>query len=324
MKLPAPRLVWGSAALALAAAAWFWWPHAVTTTRQAAPALAPGAAGAPFVHSMQDTVPDGNLRALPGAGPALAIGPLPYAELKRLFDYYLSAVGEQTIEAITQEIAGDLDRRLAPDQLPAAKRLLALYLQFKLALVDLEKKPELAGTDVKAVRQRLLAMQDLRSQFFSAEETQGMFGFEDDYDQDAVARLEVSQNPALSAKQKAEQLAALDASQSAVLREEREAPRVVLKLEEMAQTLRAQGASEDDIYRMRSKEMNPEAAARLAEVDREESAWKSRIASYLNERSKLLQAQADAPPAQREEALSQLQQSQFSPDERRRLAAYEP
>ncbi len=323
LQLPAPRLVGGLVALALVLAAWLWWSGAVSTT-PAPQSSAPSAAGAAFVHSMQDTVPDGNLRTLPGAGMALAPGPLPYAELKRLFDYYLSAVGEQTIDAITLAIAGDLDRRLSPDQLPAAKRLLALYLQFKLALVELEKKPELAGTDVKAVRQRLLAMQDLRSQFFSFEETQGMFGFEDDYDQDAVARLEVSQNPALSAKQKIEQLAALDASQSSALREEREAPRVVLKIEQMAQTLRAQGASEDDIYRMRSKELNPEAAARLAEVDRDESAWKSRIAGYLNERSKLLQAQADALPAQRDAALAQLQQSRFNPDERRRLAAYEP
>lgn len=273
---------------------------------------------------MQDTVPDGDFRSLHGDGAALLSNPLPYAELKRLFDYYLSAVGEQTIDAITLEIASDLDRRLSPDQRPAAKRLLALYLQFKLALVELEKKPELAGTDVKAIRQRLLAMQDLRDQFFGAEETQGMFGFEDDYDQDAVARLEVSQNPALSAKQKTEQLAALDASQSAQLREEREAPRVVLKIEQMAQTLRAQGASEDDIYRMRAKELNPEAAARLAEVDREETAWKSRIASYLKERGQLLQVQADAPSVQREAALAQLQQSRFNPDERRRLAAYEP
>lgn len=323
LKLPAQRLAWGLVGLALVYAGWLWWSGAATTS-PAAPGLAPGTAGAAFVHSMQDTLPDGDLRTLPGAGPALAPGPLPYAELKRLFDYYLSAVGEQTIAAITAQIAGDLDRRLSPDQRPAAKRLLALYLQFKLALVDLEKKPELAGTDAKATRQRLLAMQDLRSQFFSAEESKGMFGFEDDYDQDAVARLEVSQNPALNAAQKKEQLAALDASQSAVLREEREAPRVVLKIEQMAQTLRAQGASEDDIYRMRSKELNPEAAARLAELDREEAAWKNRISTYLNERSKLLQAQADAPPAQREAALAQLQQSQFNPDERRRLAAYEP
>ena len=98
----------------------------------------------------------------------------------------------------------------------------------------------------------------------------------------------------------------------------------MLKIEQMAQTLRAQGASEDDIYRMRYKELSPAAATRLAEVDREEIVWKSRIANYLSERSKLLKAQADAPPTQRELSITQLQQSQFSPDERRRLAAYEP
>lgn len=323
MKLATKRIVWGLLGLALVGGAGWWgWPDAAAT--KVSPGTAPSGEGAAFVHSMQDTVPDGDLRTAPGARPALASDPLPYAELKRLFDYYLSAVGEQSIDAITLAIAHDLERRLSPPQVPAAKRLLALYLQFKLGLVELEKKPELAGGDVKAIRRRLLAMQDLRSQFFSAEETQVMFGFEDDYDLDAVARLEVSQNPGLSAAQKKEQLAALDASQSAVLRAEREAPRVVLKIEQMAQTLRAQGASEDDIYRMRSRELNPEAATRLAEVDREEIVWKSRIANYLSERSKLLKAQADAPPTQRELAITQLQQSQFSPDERRRLAAYEP
>ena len=324
MSLSGKRVVWALLGLALFGAGWLWWPDAATPTSETPTGTVPAGVGSAFVHSMQDTVPDGDLRTVAGAESGQPSGPLPYAELKRLFDYYLSAVGEQSIDAITLEIRSELERRLSPDQQPAAKRLLALYLQFKLALVELEKKPELAGGGVNAIRQRLLAMQDLRSQFFSFEETQGMFGFEDDYDLDAVARLEISQNPALSATQKQAQLAALDASQSAALREEREAPRVVLKIEQMAQTLRAQGASEDEVYRMRSKELNPEAAARLADVDRDENAWKSRIASYLSERSKLLKIQVDATPAQRELALEQLQQAQFSPDERRRLAAYEP
>ena len=322
MKLRVRHLAWGLFGLVLLLAGWLWWSHAASPETSSSSA-APAAVGAAFVHSMQDTVPDGDLRVLPTAAQAQS-GPLPYAELKRLFDYYLSAVGEQSIDAIRLEISSELQRRLPPPQLPGATRLLALYLQFKLALVELDKNPELAGAGAQAIRRRLLAMRDLRSQFFSAEETLGMFGFEDDYDMDAVARLEISQNPALTAAQKKEQLATLDATQSAVLREEREAPRRVLRIEQMAQDLRAQGASDDDVYRLRSRELNPEAAARLAEVDREEIAWKSRIATYLSERSKLLEAQADAPPAQRESALVQLQQSRFSPDERRRLAAYEP
>jgi lipase chaperone LimK len=98
---------------------------------------------------------------------------------------------------------------------------------------------------------------------------------------------------------------------------------VVVRIEQMADAMRANGANDDEVYRMRAKELDPQAASRLAEVDREEQAWKSRIAIYLNERSKLLQAHADAPDSTRQLALTQLQQSQFTPEERRRLAAYE-
>lgn len=130
MKLVAKRVVWGLLGLALVSAGWLWWPDAATP--KVSPDTAPAGAGAAFVHSMQDTVPDGDLRAVSGARPALASDLLPYAELKRLFDYYLSAVSEQSIDAITLAITHDLERRLSPHQVPAAKRLLALYLQFKL------------------------------------------------------------------------------------------------------------------------------------------------------------------------------------------------
>lgn len=294
------------------------------STTEAAPSAAAARAGPAFVRSMQDTVPDGDFGRFQSIQHSGQPSPLVHAELKRLFDYYLSAVGEQSIEAIARQINQEIERRLPPPQIPAAKRLLARYLDFKRELVKLEGKPELSASGAQTIRQRLLAMQDLRSQFFSADETQGMFGFDDAYDLDGIARLEISQNQDLSQAQKTTQLAALDAAMPAFLREEREAPRVVIKIETMAQAMRAKGASDDDIYRMRAGELGPEAAARLATVDREELAWKSRIATYLSERSQLLQAQADQPQAQRQLALTQLQQSHFTPQERPRLAAYEP
>jgi lipase chaperone LimK len=280
-------------------------------------------ANAPFVRSMQGTLPDGDLLALQGGQSAIPSGSLAYGELRRLFDYYLSAVGEQSIEAITQHIHAELGRRLPAQQAKKAQRLLALYIEFKRELVELDGKPSLSGNGVAAIRARMLAMQDLRARYFSNEETQGMFGFEDAYDMDAVARLEVSQNPALSALEKQQQLAALDAAMPANLRAERDASTVVVRVEQKAQELRAKGASEDDIYRMRAKEFDASAASRLAEVDREEAAWKSRIASYLEERSKLLKASANATESERQASLAQLQQSAFSEAERPRLRAYE-
>jgi lipase chaperone LimK len=311
----------GLLGVAMGFAAWLVWPDAVPDTNPSA-----AAAGSPpsFVRSMAGTVPDGDLRAAQqGNLPASAGGPLAYAELKRLFDYYLSAVGEQDIAAITQEIHRALAQSVSPAQLPDAKALLSRYLEFKRALVDLEKNPALGGNAVQAIRQRYIAMQDLRARMFSAVEEQGMFGFEDAYDRDALARLEISQNTALSAAQKREQLAVVDASMSAALRADREAPRVVIKVEDMARQMRANGASDDEVYRMRAKELDPQAASRLAEVDQDELAWKNRIAAYLSERSKVLKAQADMPDSERQAALNQLQQAQFSEQERRRLPAYE-
>lgn len=276
---------------------------------------------APFARSLQDTIPDGDLQALQAASVAGAPGGLAYGELRRMFDYYLSTVGEQTIEAITAHIRGELQRSLSPAQAQKAQRLLGLYIEFKRELVELDGKPELAGSGVAAIRRRMLAMQDLRARYFSHDETQGMFGLEDAYDMDAVARLEISQDPTLSTQQKQQRLAVLDASLPAALRNERDATHVVVRVEQQAQELRAKGASEDDIYRMRAKEFDPQAAARLADVDREEAAWKSRIAQYLDERARLLKA--GATDSERQASVAQLQQSLFSEAERPRLVAYE-
>lgn len=276
---------------------------------------------ATFARSLQDTVPDGDLQAVQAAGVAGEPGGLAYGELRRMFDYYLSTVGEQTIEAITAHIRGELQRSLSPAQAQKAQRLLGLYIEFKRELLELDGKPELAGSGVAAIRRRMLAMQDLRARYFSHEEIQGMFGLEDAYDMDAVARLEISQDPTLSAQLKQQRLAALDASLPAALRNERDATHTVVRVEQQAQALRAKGASEDDIYRMRAKEFDPQAAARLADVDREEAAWKNRITRYLDERARLLKA--GATDSERQASVAQLQQSLFSEAERPRLAAYE-
>ena len=300
-----------------------WWG---STTSQAAPVPASAQAAdgkpAPFVASMRDTVPDGDLQSMQTGSNATAANPtLAYGELRRLFDYYLSAVGEQSIEAITQQIRSELARRLPPAQAQKAQRLLGLYIEFKRELVRLESEPQLMGQGMQAIRGRMLAMQDLRQRYFSAAETEGMFGFDDAYDMDAISRLEISQNTKLSAQEKQQQYAALDAAMPAALREQRDASNVVVRVEQQAQALRAKGASEDDIYRMRANAFDPEAAARLADVDREEKAWKARIAQYQDERNKLLQAQMSA--SERQVALAQLQQNYFTAEERPRLAAYE-
>jgi len=323
MRLTPARLGLAALALTVLTAGLVLWPGEESTPAASPSSPAGVARPAPVARSLQDTVPDGDLQSMQTASGATVSGALAYGELRRLFDYYLSTVGEQSIETITAQIQAELQRRLPPPQAHKAQRLLGLYIAFKRELVDLEAKPDLSGNAVAAVRKRMLSMQDLRSRYFTVDEVEGMFGFEDAYDMDAVARLEIDQDPSLNAQQKQQRLAALDAAMAPNLRKEREASYVVANTEQQVQALRAKGASDDEVYRLRAQAFDPQAAARLAEVDREEAAWKSRIAQYQEQRSRLLQAQANASVSERQASLAQLQESLFNAAERPRLVAYE-
>ncbi|WP_019140048.1 lipase secretion chaperone [Noviherbaspirillum massiliense] len=261
----------------------------------------------PFVRSLEGTHPDGAARV--AADDRLVVD----AQLVQLFDYYLAAVGERPLNEIRQQIEQELDRRLKPAAALAARDVLGRYIEYRTALAALERNPQLAGNGLDAIRARMRAMQDMRTRYFSAAESKGMFGYSDAYDQDALARLEISRDSSLTEAQKRERLAALDAAMPAELRNAREAPLQIVRLQESADRMRAQGAGDDDVYRMRASALSPEAAARMAEVDREEAAWKSRIATYLAERSML------SDPA----AIEDLRNRMFDPNEQKRLPAYE-
>jgi len=263
-----------------------------------------------FVPSMAGTRPDGALQA---DGARLKVTP----ELGYLFDYYLSGLGEKPLDAIRTGIVAELGRRLPPSQAAQAVHLLDAYLAYKRALADLERKLPATSDAVSGARQRLAAMQQLRASYFSADEIAGLFGANDAYDQDALARLAINSDKTLSATQRTQKLAALDAALSPQAREERAAPTRVLKLEEAVAQARAQGADDNEVYRMRAAELSSAAAARLADLDREVADWQRRIASYQAQRRQLLQNGAG------DAALQQLRDAGFTPAEQKRLAAYE-
>jgi len=285
---------------------------------QGAPVAAPRvAASAPTVDappravsSLAGTTPDGGATA--AADEALVLDPA----LIRLFDYYLTTVGERPLSAIQSQVEHDLDGRLAPHAARQAKDVFARYLQFKTAL-KAQRPAKAAGHSVDTLREGLRLMLALRAAYFSEAESQALFGAQDAQASAALARMSIEQDPALDAQQRRGRLAALDARLPASERAQREAPLAVVRLEEAAQRIRAQGGSEDDVYRMRAAATSPEAANRLADVDREEAAWKVRIAAYLAQRAALLSAQAG------NEEMSELRNRLFTPEEQRRLAAYE-
>ncbi|PXX38512.1 lipase secretion chaperone [Undibacterium pigrum] len=274
-----------------------------------------------FVRSFEGTAQDGNLSR--DGGSELQVS----AELRLLFDYYLTATGEKQLPEIRAEIERVLDQKLSAQAALQAKNLLARYIQYKQALVSVETNAQNISMNktsmAAAARQRWSAMQQTRQRFFSEKENQAMFGFDDAYDMDALNRMDVAENTSLNPEQKQAQLQALDDALPAALREEKNAPYQVIRLEEQASQLRANGASDADIYNMRATATSPEAATRLAEVDREEAIWKARIQQYQEQKNKLNTEMAFHSATEKQAALDQVRKQYFNADEQRRLPAYE-
>jgi len=312
---PRLRMTWvagGVAAAALAAIVLAGLPAAAPRAEAPAPTAREAAPAAPT--SLAGTTPDGAARAT--ADNALVLDP----SLIRLFDYWLTTVGEQPVATIRSQVERELHARLGPRAARQARDVFSRYLQFKEALKT-QHPARPTGRSVDMLREGLRSMRALRASYFSEAEQQALFGPQDAEASEALARMTVEQDPALDAAQRRQRLAELDARLPASVREAREASLQVVHLEESAQQIRAAGGSEDDVYRMRAAATSPEAANRLADVDREEAAWKARIAAYQAQRSAARASPGDE--SAHASAMAALRNRLFTADEQRRLAAYE-
>lgn len=277
-------------------------------------ASAPGPLPPAATSSLAGTTPDG--AATTAADQSLVLDPA----LIRLFDYYLTTVGERPLDAIRAQVQHDLDGRLGPRAARQAKDVFDRYLRFKTLLTD-QRPSHASGSSVDLLRDGLRRMLALRATLFTDTESRALFGPQDAEAASALARMALEQDASLDDAQRRQRLAALDARLPARVRADREAPLLVTRLDEAARDILAHGGSEDDVYRMRAAATSPEAANRLADLDRDEAAWKARIAAYQAQRAAALAAPGGE--ADHAAAMSELRNRLFTPQEQGRLAAYE-
>lgn len=269
----------------------------------------------PFARSLEGTVPDGTFHN--GRGD-LVLGE---ALLDR-FEYYLTTLGERTLDEVRVQIDRELDKELKPADASAAKQLFGRYVEFKAALATLKPTPTNESNPVAAVRRQQEQVRAIRAKHFTPLELATLFGERDRLDADALARIEIQRDSTLTPGQKQEQLAALDAQLPARIREGRAPDAKHHGLMEAEAAARARGASEADLFKLRAEWIGAGAAERLAAEDREEAAWRQRIHAYLTEKNRLM-AQAGLAEADRQTQIQRLREQSFTAEERLRLGAYE-
>ncbi|QKE63190.1 lipase secretion chaperone [Aquipseudomonas campi] len=241
-------------------------------------------------------------------------------DIRRIFDYFLSALGEDSLQHSIKRLQAYITSQLAMPAREQALALLEQYLQYKQQLVQLEKDlPQMASVD--AMRQREQAVQALRASLFSAEAHQVFFGNEEAYNQFTLQRLAIRHDQSLSDDEKA---AALDQLRNNLPESMQEliVPQLQTELRQQTAALQAQGASPQQIQQLRLQLVGAEATARLEALDQRRQQWAQRLNDYRREKA-LIEANNGLSSSDKAAAIDSLAAERFDDQERLRLAAAE-
>lgn len=266
----------------------------------------------PLPASFDGTQVDGVFR-LDGAGNLLIS-----EDIRRIFDYFLSALGEESLQASLERLQAYIAGQLPEPAAAQARDLLQQYLSYKTELVQLERDlPQLSSLD--ALRQREAAVQALRARLFSAEAHQAFFAREEGYNQFSLQRLAIQQDTGLDAAAKAVAVDRLRDSLPAELQDS-VLPQLQAELRSQTAQLQAQGGSPAQIQALRQQLVGAEATRRLEALDSQRQSWNRRIALYQQDKA-LIEANNGLSPSDKTSAIHRLAAEQFNEQERLRLDA---
>lgn len=245
----------------------------------AASARAPGAASPAAVPaSLEGTDADGAIAADPSG--RLVID----RELRRLFDHFLAATGEEPIAMIRARIIAVLRQRLPATAVGEAIDILDRYLAYR----DAARLLAVPGSAAAGLDQ----IHDLRARWLTPAVARAFFAEEEAAIYAALARRDAATDPALSPAERDRRLAELDAQMPSAERQARAAALAPLTELNRETAMRAAGASDAQIAAARTAAFGAEAADRLAELDHAHAAWDARLAELRAARAAL-----DADPA---------------------------
>ena len=251
--------------------------------------------------------------------------------LRRLFDYFLSALGEENENTIYARVDSYI-RSHTPE--PAASQAVAIfeqYVAYLRGIPEIEKKygtlqlqATQGGTlDLSVVAQQKQDLATLRQQHFDKETIVAFFGAQDEYDDYSMEMVKINQNQQLSDSQKEaakqDYISRMpDNSTKANLTQQANLNELMTRTEQ----LQAKGATAEELYNMRRELVGAPAAARLAQVDQVDADFDQRFKQYQAQKQQLLKQNANKGQAQSQAQINQIEQQLFNEAERKRLTGY--
>ncbi len=266
----------------------------------------------PLPASLRGTEVDGRLQV--DANGNLLIND----QLRHLFDYYLSANGEETPKQAQERVRQYLNQQLDEPARVQALTIFEHYLSYLQAVAELEQDfPVLDDLDALWAREE--AVQRLRASLFDPAVHEAFFAGEEVYNRFTLERLAINRNPDLSPDQRAAEIEALRENLPEAL-QQLLVPQLHQDLRQQTRVLTEQNASAADIRDLRLGLVGPEATVRLEALDQQRAEWQARVSDFSREREAILQ-QPGLAEQDKQAAIDALLQARFASNEQQRLAS---
>jgi len=255
-------------------------------------------------------------------------------KIQHLFDFYLSAMGEESLDIIVTRIKHSLTSQLVDPALTQAVDILAGYLQYLNEVsaikqqfeqdIDPENTGEYALENVIQVREMVL---DARANYLDSDVIDAFFGQADEYEDYMLSLAMINKNNQLDAVEKQLAKAELNTTAPAwLLAQQRNANQLNIYRDQY-KTLQEQGASQTELQDFTQQTFSPEVADRLAKLDEKRQQWQVKLDEYreqlavITAHSTYANSDNTSDSEQQQLEIMQLREAYFTPQEIKRVSA---
>lgn len=244
-------------------------------------------------------------------------------KILHLFEFYLSAIGEEPLERIIARINHNLTEQLTAQALTEALDILDGYLQFRNAITAIKQEHnQMASDDYASFEHIIISRNELiatRWRFLSEEVIAAFFEQEDQYEHYMFSLVEIRRNHNLSDEQKSDAISALNTQSPDWLIKQQSTANKLNVYRQKYYDMVQQGASDNELNMLREQEFNAQAADRLSALDTKREQWQQRINEYRIELATLVSIEPDNQAQQ--ELIKALRNQHFNAQEIRRIRA---
>ncbi|WP_168378159.1 lipase secretion chaperone [Acinetobacter cumulans] len=242
-------------------------------------------------------------------------------QTRNCFEYFITQYGEKSIDQIKKDFKAYIAQGHKEPALSQIYDLWDRYMKYREQLGNLQP-PSDNKESPQYYRSIYSSTQNLRKQFFSDYEIEGLFGKENTYHEYTLKRMEVVNDKKLSESEKAKKLKALFDELPEDWKENLEQINKLEDLRKLTADIKARGGSSEEIHQMRLNLVGPEATQRLENLDSQRSSWKSSVNQYLTERDSIVKS--NMSDSAKQQAVQQLRNQHFkSKEDQLRVSTFE-